>query len=34
METDKERKVFIINERRKMIGWEHETDGEVKSMSE
>ncbi len=34
METDKERKVFIIKERRKMIGWEHKTDGEEKSTRE
>lgn len=34
MERDKERKVSIIEETRKMIGWEHMTDSEGKSMRE
>lgn len=34
METDEERKVFIIKERREMIGWEHKTDGDGKEVWE
>lgn len=34
METDKERKVFIIKERREMIGWEYKTDIGGKTMRE
>ena len=34
MDTDEERKVFIIKERREMIGWQHETDGDGEKVRE